>query len=251
MTEHKKETFVLIHSAWLGAWQWDSVVKSLEGAGHKVLAPDLPGHGSKKDIHEPSMMDYVDTIIKVLDSISDPVILVGHSFNGITISQVAELRPENVKCLVYLAGFLLQNNGSFFNAVQAVDGSVAVENFYLSADEKHALVHGEAMQDAFAHDIPKEAFIGAIPLMVPEPVEPLAYKLKLSEERFGAIPKYYIECTEDRAVPIGVQRSMYQGKVEQVFTIKSSHTPNFSQPDTVADILETIAVLMRNDETMN
>jgi pimeloyl-ACP methyl ester carboxylesterase len=168
------------------------------------------------------------------------VILVGHSFNGITISRAAELKPEKVKKLVYLTAFLLPNGGSFFGAVQGVEGSKAVENFYLSEDKTYALVKDEEIQNAFAHDIPEEAFNSAKPYIVPEPAAPLMYELEITEQNFGAIPKYYIECTEDRAIPIAIQRAMYQNKVEGVYTIESSHTPNFSQPEKVAEILINI-----------
>lgn len=63
------------------------------------------------------MERYVKTITDLLDTQKEPVILVGHSFNGITISRVVELRPEKVAKLVYLTAFLLPEGGSFFKAV--------------------------------------------------------------------------------------------------------------------------------------
>ena len=134
--EVKKETFVLVHSAWLGAWQWERVKNILESEGHTVITPDLPGHGNDKtspaDI---TMENYVNTITAILDSQDEDVVLLGHSFNGITISRVAELRPNKIKSLVYLTAFLLPNGSSFIKAVQGVEGSKAVENFYLSDDK--------------------------------------------------------------------------------------------------------------------
>lgn len=235
---NKKETYVLVHAAWLGAWQWGNVANVLKEKGHSVITPDLPGHGSDKTSPGAiTMENYVKTITDILDKQEDSVILVGHSFNGITISRVAELRPEKIKSLVYLTAFLLPNGGSFFKAVEGVKGSKAVDNFYLSEDKTYALVKEDEIQNAFAHDIPKEAFDGAKPNIVPEPSAPLMYHLEVTDAIFGSIPKYYIECTEDRAIPIEVQRSMYKGKVKKVFTLHSSHTPNFSQPEKLANIL--------------
>ena len=134
----KSNTYVLVHSAWLGGWQWENVAKLLREKGHLVIAPDLPGHGQDKTAPgDITMADYVKTIVDILDLQQEPVILVWHSFNGITISQVAELRPKKVKKLVYLTAFLLPNGGSFFDAVQGVEGSTAVENFYLSDDKTY------------------------------------------------------------------------------------------------------------------
>ncbi|WP_422090877.1 alpha/beta fold hydrolase [Tenacibaculum ovolyticum] len=234
----KKETYVLVHSAWLGGWQWNNVAKNLKENGHAVLTPDLAGHGTDKtspaDI---TMDDYVKTLVDILDKQDNPVILVGHSFNGITVSRVAELRPNKVKKLVFLTAFLLPNKGSFFGAVQTVKGSTAVDNFHLSEDKTYAFIKEDEIQNAFAHDISKEAFDAAKPYIVPEPAAPLSYKLQITDENFGKIPKYYIECTEDRAIPIEIQRAMYKGKVEKVYTLKSSHTPNFSQPENLVNIL--------------
>lgn len=236
--EDPKETYILVHSAWLGAWQWENVKSELEAQNQLVITPDLPGHGSDKTALASITMDqYVQTLLTIIDQQEKPVILVGHIFNGITVSRVAELRPKKVKALVYLTAFLLPNGGSFFKAVQGVENSTAVDNFYLSKDQTYALVKEDEIQNAFAHDIPQEAFEAAKPNIVPEPVAPLQYELQITEENYGSIPKFYIECTEDRAIPIAVQRAMYQDNVTKSYSIKSSHTPNFSQPEKVASIL--------------
>ena len=187
------------------------------------------------------MDDYVNTLTDILDKQDNSVILVGHSFNGITASRVAELRPDKVKRLVYLTAFLLPNGSSFMSAVQGVKGSTAVDNFYLSKDQTYAMVKEDEIQNSFAHDIPKEAFDQAKPNIVPEPTAPLIYTLEITDDNFGSIPKYYIECTLDRAIPIEVQRAMYKNKVKKVYSIESSHTPNFSKPIELANILLEIA----------
>ena len=234
----QKEIYLLVHSAFLGAWQWSEVAKLLKKEGHTVIAPDLAGHGVDKTPPAGITMDnYVNAIADLLDQQENPVVLVGHSFNGITISRVAELNPDKIKSLVYLTAFLLPAGGSFFAATQGVENSAAVDNFYLSDDQTYAMVEEDQIQNAFAHDIPKAAFDAAKPHIVPEPAAPLMYELQITDQIFGRIPKYYIECTEDRAIPIEVQRAMYEGKVKKAFSINSSHTPNFSQPDKVAEIL--------------
>jgi pimeloyl-ACP methyl ester carboxylesterase len=239
---NNKEIYVLVHAAWLGGWQWENVKKELQANGHTVLTPDLPGHGSDQTAPgDITMEDYIENLSALLNKQSKPVILVGHSFNGITTSQVAEFHPEKVKSLVYLTAFLLPNGSSFLRAVQGVKGSTAVDNFAFSEDKSYAFFNEEEIQNAFAHDIPKEAFDKAKPFIVPEPAAPLSYELEITENAFGNIPKYYIECTEDRAIPIDIQRAMYQGKVKKSYSLESSHTPNFSQPDKLATILLEIA----------
>ena len=122
-----------------------------------------------------------------------------------------------------------------------MSGSAAVDNFQLSEDKTYAFVKEDEIQNAFSHDISKENFNQAKPYIVPEPSAPLMYELEITDENFGSISKYYIECTEDRAIPIEVQRAMYKGKVKKVYTLNSSHTPNFSQPKNLANILLEIS----------
>ena len=236
-TQTYKETFMLVHSAWLGAWQWESVSQELERDGYNVIANDLPGHGKDTTSANKITMDsYVNSIINTLDSQDEPVILVGHSFNGITINRVAELRPEKVKHLIYVTAFLVPNGTSFLSAVNGVKGSEAVDNFYVSDDGFTALVNEENLHSAFGHDIPEDIFNSTKQYIVPEPFAPLNYELEITEENFGAIDKYYVECTEDRAIPIEIQRAMSEGNVKEVFTLNTSHLPNFSKPVDLAQI---------------
>ncbi len=236
-----KTPVILVHSAWLGAWQWESVVANLDAKTLSISTPDLAGHGGDSTpANEITMDNYVNALVDLIDQHSEPVVLVGHSFNGITISRVAELRPKKIKKLIYLTAFLVPNGTSFFSAVQGVQGSKAVENFYLSEDKSVALVKESEMHTAFAHDIPLENFNAAKAHIVAEPAAPLSYALEVSEENFGSVPKYYIECTEDKAIPIDVQRAMYSGKVKKHYSLASSHTPNFSQPEALAKIITEI-----------
>lgn len=238
----KKEKIVLVHAAWLGAWQWGAVSKKLSEEGYEVITPDLPGHGAnKRSPEDVSMDDYVDAILDVLDKQDEPVILVGHSFNGITVSRVAELRPEKVNKLVYLTAFMVPNGVSFIQAVQGVKGSDAVDNFYISDDHSYALVKEEKMHKAFAQDVPESDFNEAKTMIVPQPLGPLLYELQVTDANFGKLPKYYIECTMDNAIPVEIQRAMYAGKVIKSYSLESGHTPNFSQPEELAEIIMEIA----------
>ncbi|AZZ92600.1 alpha/beta fold hydrolase [Hahella sp. KA22] len=238
-----KSTYILVHAAWLGAWAWKHVADQLTAKGHTVIAPDLPGHGADQTPAKLiRLQNYVTTVLEAVDRSEQPVILVGHSFAGVTISQVAEARPEKIRGLVYLAAFLLPNDASFGDAVAGVTGSLAVENFYLSDDKTEAYVSAEKAHAAFAQDASAEAFSEAAKYMVAEPAAPLFEKLCITEERCGAIPKYYIETTEDNAVPLAAQRQMAaQGGVRRTYSMATGHCPNLTQPTEVAAYLLAIA----------
>ena len=100
-----RSRFVLVYSAWLGGWAWGHVASILEKEGHGVVAPDLPAHG--KDKTPPSQVtlnSYVKVVTDILESQSEPVILVGHSLGGIIISQAADKAiPPAVQRAMYTA----------------------------------------------------------------------------------------------------------------------------------------------------
>ncbi len=148
MNRSDPTTYVMVHSAWLGGWAWYTVASLLEKQGHRVIAPDLPGHG--KDKTPPAKVtleSYVKTVTDVLDSQGNPVVLVGHSLGGIVISQAAENRPDKVKSLVYLWAFLLPSGGSFMKATEGVKGSMVLDNLVMAQDQTYVTVKEEVMRD--------------------------------------------------------------------------------------------------------
>jgi pimeloyl-ACP methyl ester carboxylesterase len=233
--------FVLVHSGWLGGWAWKQVAELLGKQGHKAIAPDMPGHGD--DHTHPSQVtldSYVQTVTKILDVETEPAILVGHGFGGVTISQAAEYRPDKVRALVYVCGFLLPSGGSFENATRGVQGSLVLDHMIPSADGSSATVDRDILYAAFAHDIPQDSFTAG--RMAAEPMAPLSTPLKITDQRWGRIPRYYIECTEDRVFPVTMQRFMHAATpVQKVFSMATGHVPNLAAPEELATHLMSVA----------
>ena len=106
-------TFLLVHGAWHGGWCWRRVVPPLESKGHKVIAPDLPGHGDDRTpTASVTLKSYSDRICETAGARSEPVVLVGHSMGGVAITQAAEDCPEKIRALVYMCAFLPRNGDS-------------------------------------------------------------------------------------------------------------------------------------------
>ena len=242
--EIKKATYMLVHSAFTGPWAMESVANDLRLKGFKVLLPELPAHGNDKTPpKEVQFNDYVKAVIHEIDKQNDKVILLGHSFAGTIISEVAEKRPEKVQSLVYLAAALIPNGTSFFDNIKDAN-SILTQNLVINQEKGIATVGNGKTHEAYGEDIPIEAFNAAAKYVVPEPFMPLTYKIELTNENFGKIPKYYIQTLKDKAIPQNLQRKMYTDTpVKQVFTLDSSHAPNLSMPEKVADILNTIYLI--------
>src|SRR5688572_25619526 len=119
-------TYVMIHGAWHGGWCWDKVRRRLEDAGHRVVTPDLPGHGDDRTETAAVTLDaYAGRVCEALDAQAEPVILVGHSMGGVIITAAAERRPEKVRALVYLCAFL-PGDGDTLMALANQDPSTLV-----------------------------------------------------------------------------------------------------------------------------
>ncbi|MNT65842.1 hypothetical protein D3C72_2038540 [compost metagenome] len=66
--------------------------------------------------------------------------------------------------------------------------------------------------------------------------------LQLTEENYGSVARFYIECTEDKAVTPCIQKKMYTETVcEKVYSMQTSHSPFFSKPQELCTIFLEIA----------
>ncbi len=238
------KTFILIHGSWHSSWNWHKVIPILEKQGHKTIAIDLPGMGrDKTPINEVKMQSTVEKICKLIDSIEGKVILVGHSKNGIMISQAAEYRPDKIEKLVYLAAYLIPN-GKTQREYSLQDAEGVLKPFVTMYDELQAhTLQPEIYRDGLYNDCEENIVELAKLLLSHEPVESGITPLQLTEENFGSIPRVYIECTEDKAVTPFIQRKMYtEMPCEKVYSMQTSHSPFFSKPQELSDILCEIAM---------
>lgn len=229
--------FLLVHGSWHGAWVWERVAPILAGAGHEVLAPDLPGRAD--DPRDPATITLVDHVDRIVDaagpSARRPTILVGHSFGGFVISHVAERVPASVDLLVYLAAFLLPSGRTVLEAAGSVPATIP----YLEVDEPAGLirVRTTAAAEVFYADCSLWDATRAIARLVPEALAPRRTQASLSDA-FGSVRRAYVETLDDRAMPIGLQRSMQADlPCDEVMSLPSGHSPFLSMPDRLAETL--------------
>lgn len=192
----------------------------------------------KTPIQSVRMKDTVEKICDLIDSIEDKVILVGHSKNGIMISQAAEYRPQKIEKLVYLAAYLIPNGKT--QREYSLQDTHGVLKPYVTMHpelEAHTLQHA-IYREGLYHDCDDHIVELAKLLLSHEPMESAITPLQLTDNNFGSIPRVYIECTEDRAVTPFIQRKMYtEMPCEKVYSMATSHSPFFSRPDELAGIL--------------
>jgi pimeloyl-ACP methyl ester carboxylesterase len=233
------KTFILIHGSWHGAWNWHKVIPILKANGHKAIAIDLPGMGrDKTPIQDVTMELAVERICKLIDGIDGKVILVGHSKNGIMISQAAEYRSNKIERLIYLAAYLVPN-GKTQREYSLQDAQGVLKPYVIKYDETNSTtLKTEIYKEGLYHDCDDSIVELAKVLLSHEPFVSGITPLKLTENNFGQVPKTYIECTEDRAVTPFIQRLMYtETPCEKVYSLATSHSPFFSKPYELCAIL--------------
>jgi pimeloyl-ACP methyl ester carboxylesterase len=238
-------TFLLVHGSWHTAWCWFKITARLEAAGHRVIAPDLPGHGlNSKPAAQVTMLDHTDRTTSLLDAESEPVVLVAHSRHGIVASQTAELRPDKIRALVYLAAYLVPSGETIVPLFLSDTESLIPPNFSIDPVAKTDMLRREAFREALYHDCSDDDVALASALLAPEPSAPGNTPVQTTEENFGRVPRVYIELTQDRAVSWSLQKRMYEAlPCKQVLTIDAGHSAYFSRPDEL-----TQAILVAGSE---
>jgi pimeloyl-ACP methyl ester carboxylesterase len=236
-------TIVLVHGAWHGGWCWRKLVPLLEDKGHEVVALDLPGHGSDRTpASDVTLAAYADRVARALDEKAEPVVLVGHSMGGIVISEAAERRPEKIRMLVYLSGFLLPDGETLLATSQADEEALISPN--LDVDEERGIitVREDKARDIFYGDCSEEDAEWARERLIPEPLAPFVTPVGVSEQNFGRVRRAYVECLRDRAIGPATQKRMYEAlPCEEVVSMETDHSSFLSAPEELAGILDRLA----------
>lgn len=238
-----KPTIALVHGAFEDAHVWDGVVAKLRADGYHVLNIDLPGRPSMPlETAKVSLDLYRDTVLKAIAGESRPVVLVGHSFAGITVSAVAEAAPEKIKRLVYLAAFLPQDGESMLSLANQDRDSKAGPALQVDKDKGMVSVNYAARADLFANAAP-DGLRKAIPdLILDEPLAPLGTSVHLTAARYGKVEKAYIHTALDQVVSPYLQQKMVAATpVGGEMALNTGHTPFLTDVSGLTGAIERFA----------
>ena len=238
--------FILVHGAWEESGMWDNVAPILRQNGHTVTAVDLPGHGAnKQEGLQVTTKLYIDSLVDLISKLDYPVVLVGHSMNGVLISLVAERIPDKIERLVYVTAFLLRNGESVYGAMKsdAEDGAFPYIEF--SDDQGYATLPDIALQKIGLHDVDQAEIERILPMMAEwQGTGPFITEVAVTEENFGSVPKTFVRTGIDKMISPALQDTMMKNwEVDSVFELESGHFPTSSVPDELAVALLRAAAI--------
>lgn len=117
----KRASIVIVHGAWVGGWRWRNVADLLRDRGHYVFTPTLTGLGERAHLtsREVNLQMHAQDIANVIRYEDlDNVLLVGHSYGGMPISQATELVPDGViQSILYMDAFMPEDGQSLNDLV--------------------------------------------------------------------------------------------------------------------------------------
>lgn len=232
--------FLLVHGSCHGAWCWRDLIPELAALGHTARAIDMPSHGADPTpVSEVTLQGCRDAVLKAC---SPQTIVVGHSWGGYPISAAAEAQPTRMRALVYLCAYLPKDGMSMIEMRRQSPRQTIGDAVDKSADGLSYTVKPERVQDLFYHDCPAETVPYALSRLCPQAIAPQDTPLPLSDA-FARVSKAYIQATDDRTIPPEYQKQMSFGVPEAMrHSIDSSHSPFFSHPGQLAEILDSIAI---------
>jgi pimeloyl-ACP methyl ester carboxylesterase len=239
-----KPTIVLVHGAWADASSWTGVIERLQQDGFTCTAPPNNLRGPSADAA------YVRAYIETLPG---PVVLVGHSYGGVVITNAATGLP-NVKALVYVDAFI-PDEGQPVGALTGAESALAAAATNPTSLFKLAPFPGapegvvdtyllpEVVEKSFANDLTSEqaALITATQrpaslIAVAEPSGPPAWK---------DIPAWAVIGTQDKIITPDAQRQMAEHAGAHITELDASHVSMVSRPDAIVDVIKKAAATVR------
>jgi pimeloyl-ACP methyl ester carboxylesterase len=233
MSSQRKPTIVFCHGIWADGSCFSKVIPALQADGHEVIAVQYGLDSFEED---------VATVKRTLNRVGSPVLLVGHSYGGPTIT--ASGVDDRVAGLVYIGavapdvGETVQQQldkypSDIFTRVEVADGRAWM------------LPNGT---EFFAGDLSEQEqkLVWATHYA---PVADLFQQQKIRSTPWKSKPSWYILTTQDRTVHPDLQRWVSKRMGATVVEVESSHVPMLSKPDVVIDVIRKAAKAIQENTT--
>ncbi|HEX3787195.1 MAG TPA: alpha/beta hydrolase [Pseudonocardiaceae bacterium] len=229
-----KPTIVLVAGAFEDSSSWSGEVTQLERDGYPVIAPAVPLRGVASDAA------YLTGIVR---SITGPVVLVGHSYGGNVITEIAAQDPQQVKALVYTAAFIPQAGESAGQLLAQFPGSLLGPDSTYTVPEPDGVtdtyVKPTSFRALFAGD--RSATDAAVDAATQRPINSSALGEPAAASLPTGVPVYAIVAGQDKAIPPAAEKWEAQRAHATITTVNSAHDLPTSHPTQVTQVIEHAA----------
>ena len=176
------------------------------------------------------MYDDIDAVRAVLEEEYEPMVLVGHSYGGMVVTDAAA-GYENVRHLVYLTSLMPERD----ETLASLGGSREPGPWMDPHPEDGTMgIKAELTPDAFMQDCDEEAVAGALKRLTRQPLAVFGQTPRAVA--WHEKPSTYVVCAEDRATPPEAQHE-YARRAGKVVELPTGHHPMLSRPDLLARVL--------------
>ena len=222
--EQGTPTVVLVHGGFVDGSGWEGVYRILRKDGYGVSIVQNPTL---------SLADDVAATRRIVDAQNGPVILVGHSYGGVVVTEAGN-HPK-VVALVYIAAFAPDTGESVSALIKDPPPGAPVPPI-LPPQDGFLFLDKAKFHAAFAADVDAEKAAFMADSQVPWGVGALSGAI--SEPAWKSKPSWYLVATDDRMIPPPAQRLMSTRAGSTVIEVPGSHAIYVSQPDAVAALIE-------------
>lgn len=220
--------FVLVAGAWLGSWAWDEVVPELRAAGHGTHALTLSGLAERSGAPVGPRTHVQDVVGEVEGLDLRQVVLVGHSYSGVPVTQAAGLIGDRLARMVLVDAVVPQDGESALDGWPSDSVREDIARTGLWPVPEAAEFAGQGLSEEQIRRIVREGThhpgVTAI--------TPVAYARPLAD-----LPTTYIKCLLDGDEPPPAVASLLGGKTWELVNMPTGHWPMFSQPRELARVL--------------
>ncbi|MET7333913.1 alpha/beta fold hydrolase [Nonomuraea sp. NPDC005650] len=253
--------------------------------GHRTVGVNLPGHGPEEQFHLayqapqdlgklatlPSPVagitldDYVEATVDVVRRVAKhgPVILVGGSLGGATITKAADAVPDLIDLLVYDTAFCCTKLSSPNDYLATPEGKESLAAGVASGIIADPRVIGairmnwrtndrkflDAVRAAFMAEASEGELLAMLNTLLPdESLQVGSADARGRKEAWGRVPRVYIRHTRDKVIPLALQDRMIKeadattpGNKFKVYSVEASHAPTARTYRLITDILHKVA----------
>ena len=223
----KPVSIVLVHGGFVDGSGWQGVHQALTNDGYEVIVVQNPTL---------SLADDVAVTKRAIAAAKNPVVLVGHSYGGVVITEAGN--DPKVSSLAYIAAFAPDAGESVETLIANPPPGAPVPPI-LPPQDGFLLLDNAKFADSFAADVDPSTARFMADSQVPWGVEALAGKVTVPA--WKSKPSFYLVASDDRMIPPPAQRAMAERAGAKVTETAGSHAVYVSKPADIARRIELAA----------